>query len=272
LSPSYALGFGLMGIVLPIIVKNYNWRWGWILLGIAGILLIAINFLLLRDDPEKMGLLPWGETSKMEFVSSIHEKSIHTMNILRKRAFWVISISYLLISIGVYIISDFLVTYGVMELKVPYPTASGFITLMAVTSIAGGFILMTVSDFLGRIKTLIFTHLLLMASILFIIFSKGNIGWLRLSVGCFGFFYGPIFPLYAACARDYFEKEVAGTVIGLFTIFYGVGAMLGPILGGYLSDLTHTFRWSYGLGAFCAWMSALVITALRNPSSIEKRD
>ena len=64
LSPSYALGFGLMGIILPTIVRNYSWRMGWYLLGASGLLLIAINFLLLRDDPEKLGLLPWGETAK----------------------------------------------------------------------------------------------------------------------------------------------------------------------------------------------------------------
>lgn len=265
LSPSYALGFGLMGIVLPIIVKNYNWRYGWYLLGIAGLLLIGMNLLLLRDDPEKMGLLPWGETSKGDSSSGIHEKSISPIDILKKRPFWLISISYFLISVGVYIVSDFLVTYGVMELKVPYLTASSFITIMAMTSIMGGFIWMTISDFLGRARTLILTDLLLTGSILLIIFAKGDIGWLRFGVGCFGFFYGPIFPLYAACARDYFEKGVAGTVIGLFTIFYGIGAMLGPILGGYLSDLTQTFRWSYGLGAFCAWVSAIVISALGKP-------
>jgi len=272
LSPSYALGFGLMGIVLPIIVKNYNWRWGWYLLGVAGVLLIGINFFLLRDDPEKIGLLPWGETSKVDVASSTHGKSVSTIDILRRPPFWLIGLSYFLISIGVYIVSDFIVTYGVMELKVPYPTASNFITIMALTSIIGGLILTTLSDYLGRVKTLIITHLCLMASIFLIIFAKADIGLLRLGIGCFGFFYGPIFPLYAACARDYFEKEVAGTVIGLFTIFYGVGAMLGPILGGYLSDLTQTFRWSYGFGALSALMSAIVISILRKPKPVEKVD
>jgi len=235
-------------------------------------LLIGINFLLLRDDPEKMGLLPWGETSKVDIVSSTHGKSVSTMDILRRPPFWLIGLSYFLISIGVYIVSDFIVTYGVMELKVPYPTASNFITIMALTSIIGGLILTTLSDYLGRVKTLIITHLCLMASIFLIIFAKADIGLLRLGIGCFGFFYGPIFPLYAACARDYFEKEVAGTVIGLFTIFYGVGAMLGPILGGYLSDLTQTFRWSYGFGALSALMSAIVISILRKPKPVEKVD
>jgi len=64
LSPSYALGFGLMGILLPTIVNNYSWRMGWYLLGASGLILIAMNFLLLRDDPEKLGLLPWGETAQ----------------------------------------------------------------------------------------------------------------------------------------------------------------------------------------------------------------
>ena len=36
LSPSYALGFGLMGIILPTIVKNYSWRMGWYPIGSLG--------------------------------------------------------------------------------------------------------------------------------------------------------------------------------------------------------------------------------------------
>ena len=76
-------------------------------------------------------------------------------------------------------------------------------------------------------------------------------------MGCFGFPYGAIFPLYAACARDYFPKEVAGSVLGLLTIFYGVGAMVSPVLSGYLADITGTFRWSFGVGGFHCFHAAL---------------
>jgi MFS family permease len=183
-----------------------------------------------------------------------------------------IGASYFFISLGVYIVSDFIVTYGVVELKVPYPVASTFISIMALTSIVGGFVLMTLSDYIGRAKLLVIIHSLLALSILFIILAKGDISLLRVGIGWFGFIYGPIFPMYAACARDYFPKEVAGTVIGLLTLFYGIGAMVGPIMGGHLTDLMGTFRWSFGIGAIAALSAGILIGFLRRPREIAKKE
>jgi sugar phosphate permease len=272
LSPSYALGFGLMGIILPTIVKNYSWRMGWYLLGASGLLLIAINFLFLRDDPEKLGLLPWGETAKSIPSLPPSKTTFNYWDIIKERTFWLIGASYFFISLGVYIVSDFIVTYGVVELKVPYPVASTFISIMALTSIVGGFVLMTLSDYIGRAKSLVIIHSLLALSILFIILAKGDISLLRVGIGWFGFVYGPIFPMYAACARDYFPKEVAGTVIGLLTLFYGIGAMVGPIMGGHLTDLMGTFRWSFGIGAIAALSAGILIGFLRRPREIAKKE
>jgi sugar phosphate permease len=272
LSPSYALGFGLMGIILPTIVKNYSWRMGWYLLGASGLLLIAINFLFLRDDPEKLGLLPWGETAKSIPSPPPSKTTFNYWDIIKERTFWLIGASYFFISLGVYIVSDFIVTYGVVELKVPYPVASTFISIMALTSIVGGFVLMTLSDYIGRAKLLVIIHSLLALSILFIILAKGDISLLRVGIGWFGFIYGPIFPMYAACARDYFPKEVAGTVIGLLTLFYGIGAMVGPIMGGHLTDLMGTFRWSFGIGAIAALSAGILVGFLRRPREIAKKE
>jgi len=271
LSPSYALGFGLMGVVLPIIVKNYSWRMGWYLLGTSGLILIAINFLLLRDAPEKLGLLPWGETVTSP-SRPLSEASINYWDIIKGRTFWLIGVSYLFISIAVYIVSDFIVTYGVVELKIPYPVASTLISIMALTSIVGGFLLMTLSDYIGRVKSLVIIHSLLALSIVFIIFAKNNISLLRVGIGWFGFIYGPIFPMYAACARDYFPKEVAGTVIGLLTLFYGIGAMVGPIVAGHLTDLTGSFSWSFGMGALAALLAGFIIGFTGRPRELIKRE
>ena len=271
LSPSYALGFGLMGILLPIIVKNYNWRMGWYLLGASGLILIAINFLFLRDDPEKLGLLPWGETAKSIPSPPLSETSFNYWDILKERTFWLIGVSYLFISLAVYIVSDFIVTYGVVELKISYPAASTFISIMALTSIVGGFVFMTLSDYIGRARSLVIIHSLLALSIFFIILAKDNISLLWVGIGWFGFIYGPIFPMYAACARDYFPKEVAGTVIGLLTLFYGTGAMVGPIVGGHLTDLMGTFRWSFGVGALAALLASLIIGFLKRPREFVKK-
>jgi len=270
LSPSYALGYGLMGILLPLIVNAYSWRMGWILLGISGLALVGINASLLKSDPKEAGYPPWGETpepmKRIEPSSSYRYRDIY-----RERCFWLIGLSYFLISAGTYTITDLIVTYGVLELKIAYPIASAFITILAFTGIAGGMILMFLSDFIGRKKSLIIIHSSVGLSILGILLAGSRIIPLQIGIGTFGFFYSPIWPMYGACARDYFPKEVAGTVVGLMTIFYGTGAMLGPILAGRMVDLTGTFQYPFLFGAFTSLIAVLLLGFLREPTELGKR-
>jgi sugar phosphate permease len=265
LNASSGAGFGLMGLFLPVIVVNYNWRFGWFLLGIMGLSLFMLNGLLLRDRPEDMGLTPWsgkiGETRENNF----HSKRVGYFEILKQSQFWIIGISYFLISYGSYALIDFIVTYGKMELNIPYGIASLFITVIAFSGIPGGILMMILSDHIGTKKSLVIIYMLFALSILLVIFGGNNVFLLVVAVAWFGFLYGAIFPMVAACARDYFPKEVAGTVLGFLTIFYGLGAMTTPVVTGHLADITGTFRWSFGLGALTALTAAMVIAFLRKP-------
>jgi sugar phosphate permease len=260
LSVSSGIGFGLMGLILPVIVLKYHWRAGWSILGLFGFSLVLMNGFLLRDKPEKMGFLPWGESDKSNQTTKGMNPAVRGVDyfgILRKPPFWIIGISYLTVSYGIYAIVDFIVTYGTMELKIPYRVASLLITVISFTGVFGGILLMGLSDYIGRQKSLVITQVLIAMTILFVIVGRNHIFSLMLAIGCFGFLFGAIWPMYAACARDYFSKEVTGTVFGLLTIFYGVGTMVSPALTGYLADVTGTFRWPFGLGAFTCFVAVL---------------
>ena len=272
LSVSSGIGFGLMGLILPGIALRYHWRAGWFILGMAGFFLFFLNGFLLRDRPEKMGLFPWGEPGApnqavKEMIPPL--KTMSHFEILRQRRFWIIGISYLAIAYGVYAVVDFIITYGAMELQIPYRIASILITVISFSGVFGGILLMGLSDYIGRRKSLVVTQTLIAMTILFVIVGKSHIFSLMLGMACFGFLFGAIWPMYAACTRDYFSKEVTGTVFGLLTIFYGIGTMLSPAVTGYLADLTGTFRWSFGLGAFTCFFSALLIGFLDRPKNSE---
>ena len=152
-----------------------------------------------------------------------------------------------------------------MELSIPYSIASLFITVAAFSGIPGGILIMILSGHIGTKKSLGISYTLEALSVLFIIFGGSNVFLLMVGMGWFGVLYGAIFPLVAACAREYFPREVTGTVLGLLTIFYGIGAMVSPVLTGYLADITGTFKWSFGVGAFAAFLAGLSIAFLRRP-------
>jgi len=276
LSPSYGIGFGLMGLVLPIVVLEYQWRFGWYSLGIAGLLLFFLNGMFLRDHPEKMALSPWGESESggikgiKKMVSFSPRMGYAEM--MRGGRFWKIGLSYFFISYGTYTLVDFIVAYGVLELNLPYSVASLFMTVLAFSGVLGGFLLMALSDYIGRKISLVIVQSFLALSILFILLMGNRVPFLMIGLGCFGFLYGAVWPMYGACARDYFPKGITGAVLGLMTIFYGVGAMISPVLTGYLADVTGAFQWSFGLGAFAALMGAVLIGWIGRPEVSRKEE
>jgi MFS family permease len=51
----------------------------------------------------------------------------------------------------------------------------------------------------------------------------------------------------------------------MMTIFYGIGAMVNPLLAGILTDFTGTFRWAFGVGVIASVAGGLVISFLGRP-------
>jgi MFS family permease len=61
----------------------------------------------------------------------------------------------------------------------------------------------------------------------------------------FGGAYGGIMPLYAVLARDYFEQRIMGAILGAATALSSIGMAIGPVVGGWVFDTYHDYRWLY---------------------------
>jgi sugar phosphate permease len=250
-----ALGMGLMGILLPILVSVSGWRFSWYLLGGSMFVLVLMNGLCLRSDPRELGLFPWG--SDMGWVSpGKGGRDIPYREIFRLRLFWIIGISYLFTSAAFYAIFTFIVMYGVTEIGISHTLASSFITVMAFAGLLGAPIILHVSDHFGRRKSILLCHLFIFLSALGLVLSKESILGLMISVSVLGFFFHPVWPLYAACARDYFREDVTGTIVGLWTVFYGIGGIIAPAIAGYLADKTSTFVYSFSFATILVFISS----------------
>lgn len=251
-----ALGIASMGILLPIFVSRFDWRFCWFLLGGSMFILFLMNALYLRNDPKELELLPWGNGPKSASQGK-EGRNVSYREIFRLRLFWIIGISYLFTSASFYAIFTFIVMYGVMEMGVSYGTASGFVTLMSLSGLLGAPIMLFLSDSIGRKKTILICQLFIFLSALGLVLSKGSTAGLMVCVSALGFFFHPVWPLYGACARDYFKDHVTGTIVGLWTLFYGVGGVIAPALAGYLADQTETFVYSFIFATVLVSISSL---------------
>ena len=77
---------------------------------------------------------------------------------------------------------------------------------------------------------------------------------LCLVTGAMAVFYGATFPIYGACAGDYFPREAIGTVAGSWTPFYGSGAILTHWVTGRLRDVTGSYDLAFLLCALAIFL------------------
>ncbi|MEJ2097314.1 MAG: MFS transporter, partial [Deltaproteobacteria bacterium] len=74
--------------------------------------------------------------------------------------------------------------------------------------------------------------------------------------------YGAVWPLYAAAASDFFPKNRAGSVVGIWTVFVGGGFVVAPVLGGWVIDTTGSYFWTFLMGTTSGVVSALLLTPM----------
>jgi MFS family permease len=249
-----SLGTAVSSLIIPLLVVAYNWRMGWKGLGVLAFFMAGVNFLLIRDYPAGDSEL------KFSKFNPTLNKPVNKilMEILRDYKFLIMGVAYLFIGFSVIIPITFITTYAVEELRLRYDVATRLITITAIASIIGKLVLSSISDALGRIKTIIICEILTATGILGMIYSP-TVLTLHLSMAIFGFGYGAIWPLYAVCAPDYFSKGSSGFVVGFWTLFLGIGLILSPVIAGWLADETGIFMWSFILAIGAALISTFLL-------------
>lgn len=249
LSTGYGLGFATMGVAFPWIVHHFTWRYAWYFLGAGALVMALINGLLLRSDPKDSGYLPWGQKNESsrgsETDATPSVKNIPFSVVFKNARFWLIGLSYFSISYSLYGITTFMVDYAKYQIGLPLERASLLATVHGVSQVAGVLTILPLSDYLGRKRTIIISNFFITASLIGILFTGNSWGILFILVGFIALFYGATFPLYGACAGDYFPKDVMGTVIGAWTPMYGLGAILVHWITGILRDTTGVYDYAF---------------------------
>jgi len=132
------------------------------------------------------------------------------------------------------------------------------ITVIGVSAMAGKLTLGPISDMVGRIRIMLLCAVLITTGCLGMAYATA-VTTLVLFTAVFGLGYGTVWSMYAACASDYFPRSNTGSIIGLWTVFLGIGSILSPIFAGWIADITGTFTWSFMLAMASAILSFLLL-------------
>jgi len=265
LSTGYGLGFASMGALFPLIVLHLNWRYTWYLLGLLAGIMIVVNLLLLKSDPAGAGYRPWGEAEK-EKTDVLGQpppgEANRLADIFKNRNFWLLGFSYFAIAYALYGATTFMVDYAEYQLNFSLEKSSFLATIHGLSQLAGVLIILPLSDIWGRKKTILISNLMIVLALTGLLFTSSSWVMLCLAVGGMAVFYGATFPIYGACAGDYFPREHMGTVIGAWTPFYGAGAIATHWISGLLRDRTGVYDHAFFINITMAAVALILIAAV----------
>ncbi len=122
----------------------------------------------------------------------------------------------------------------------------------------------TISDRIGRMKTLFLMFLLQVLTYSAFFFLTTPV-LLAIGVAIVGFTFGGMLTIFPATTGDYFGMQHFGLIYGMVITAWGVGGVIGPLLGGLIRDFTGGYLWSYIISAIMSAFGALLTFIIRHP-------
>ncbi|MBN1757273.1 MAG: OFA family MFS transporter [Chitinispirillaceae bacterium] len=244
------------------------------LYGMLFVVLILIGAALLKNPPEGYKPAGWNPPTGTAAASN-GQANFSTAQMVRTPQYWSLFVIFMIsATAGLMVIGviglfgkEALVSNGVEAAKAVIITGTAMGLFYSLMNGFGRIIWGSLSDKLGRKNSIVLMCFLQGIMMIVFYFIGGKEAGLYLSAAVIGFNFGGNFALFPAATADYFGNKNVGTNYPWVFMAYGVGGVIGPILGGSMGDAK---AWSMAfIPAGIALLAAAVIgLTLKQPKSI----
>ena len=264
----------LMIFPVTYVIGNYDWRLAWVLLGsVALIFGVFPAWFFIRKRPEDMGLLPYGLTaeeaeaaqSRVEGESSLSEldPGWRLSQVLRMKAFWLISANFVLTG----------VPGGTIILHMgAFFSDKGFSPAAAATGVflyaSGAGVARVLWGVLGEwfsVKRLI--------TALSFAYSLGILGLLAapgqlssyVAVVTLGMIVGGSMQLHSQAWADYFGRGIVGSILGVQLVISTISTGGGPIFAAWMFDAFGNYNSAFSIFSGLCVVAGFAMAFARKP-------
>ncbi len=245
------------------------------LYGILFAVLVGVGSLVMVNPPE--GWLPAGWKPPTTGVASAGGVNCSVGEMVRTPQYWILFLTFTMGALaGLMVIGiiklfgvDALTGAGIAEAKATAVTNTAMGLFYALLNGLGRIAWGTISDKLGRKKSIVLMSLLQGIMMIVFYFIGSNEWGLYIGAAIIGFNFGGNFALFPAATADFFGNKNVGVNYPYVFLAYGVGGVVGPILGGAMGD-AKIWMWAFiPAGIACLAVSALSMSLkpLKNAAS-----
>jgi len=272
------MGTVVMSPLARYLISLFEWRLSYVIIGPLAWIISLPASLLLSRSPEEKGLLPLG---KAEVIAGDEEKltivkkedslasesaGFSLKDAARTRAFWLLLAIIIFWSICVQMTMIHIYPHAT-DLGILEVVAANFMAVIGIFSIIGRLVMGAVSDRLGGKRTLVIC-LVLQALAMFWLLGATDIWMLYLFAAVFGFAYGGCVPQLPVIAGEIFELKSIGAIVGVQMLGVAIGGAIGPLLGGYVFDVTGSYYFAFMVSGMCTIIALLLLAFIRAPGKV----
>ncbi|HET9855475.1 MAG TPA: MFS transporter [Methylomirabilota bacterium] len=257
-----SLGTFALPPVAHVVVSRLGWRWAYVIFGVAVLLALNALALLMRRDPETIGLGPDGDARPRGATARLEAWT--PRRAMRTRAFWLLFAVFSATWIPVFVPLVHLVPMA-HGLGVPPLLAATLVSALGAAALVGRLLMGAASDRIGRRAALAVA--LGLQSGAFVGFALArDLPGLYAAALVFGFSYGAGSTLFPAAVADYFGREQAASLAGLLFALAGSMAAWGPLAAGFIYDRTGTYQLAWWLSAGFNALALILLGFARPPA------
>lgn len=265
-------GIGLGQLLIPpltsLLIEGWGWRTGYLVYGVAILLVVTLAGLRMVRDPEAMGLTPYSARAggaDGDSAVAVGEPDFTPSEAIRTSAFWLFTVAIFLFWTVVFLPPTHLPAFAKDTLQASPVQASFMLTALALGSTIARFLAGVVSDRSGVKQAFVLVIWIQFAGFLGLIAASAveSLPLAYVAAAVVGIGIGSTTSIYPLFTADLFGRAHASSISGIVFSIAGSATGIGIYAGGLIRDATGDYLIAFAIGAALTLSALAPLLALR---------
>lgn len=239
-----------------LLIALTDWRTALLVLGSAAVVMLLIAASLMKSPPQDDTEEARNTARGMSFAEARQTPRLWMLCAIQ------FSFFPTLMTIPLHI-----VVHG-MDLGMTPALAALLLSVMGAASVVGRLAVGTLVDQIGGKHALTVCFIPLLFSLAAFLMIQST--WvLFVAVAVYGFAHGGLFTVISPTVAEYFGLKAHGAIFGLILFFGTIGGAIGPIVAGWVFDVTASYTLAFSGLAALLLLGLVLVLRLPNPAAIK---
>jgi MFS family permease len=256
-------GFGVL-IFPPLVnwlLSAYDWQLTFIVLAIIIFIVSVFSALVLKSDPGKTGDKAYGEDNARVTGVNIGSRSFTLKEAMRTRQFWLFCIALLGYGFCFFSLDVHIAPYAT-DVGISSTGAATILSILGGATIVGQIGLGSIGDKIGYKRAFVVGTVCIVAAVLVLIATRQIWGF-YLSAIFLGLAFGNCSTQESPIAAWLFGLASHGIILGIFACSFTIGAATGPLMLGYIFDMTGNYQYAFWITAALSIITVILTVMVK---------